>query len=297
MKFGNVPDETLTSIDFKLVPDPFLNAEVLSGKRLPSPKIYVGSGNWGHASWVGKIYPPKTPASAFRNVFPNYFGAMELNATHYKIYPESVIREWATPAEGKDFKYCPKFPQSISHYSSFLKVDELTDAFIQSIAGFGENLGPAFLQVSDHFSPAKRDVLFGYLSSLPSDLDVFLELRHPDWFTDAGVSFSMLKEMKKGLVITDTPGRRDCAHMYLTIPKLFLRFVSNKDHSTTYLRITDWAQRIGNWVDQGLEEVYIFIHPGDETVIPELTVAWMEALNQSCKVNLKLPFIQQGSLF
>lgn len=297
MKFGNVPDEALSTIDFQLAPDPVLNAAVLSGKRVSSPKIYVGSGNWGHPSWVGKVYPSKTPASAFRNVFPNYFGAMELNATHYKIYPESVIREWAAPAEGKDFKYCPKFPQSISHYSSFIKVEDLTDAFIQSIAAFGSNLGPAFLQVSDNFSLAKRDALFGYLSSLPSDLDVFLELRHPDWFNSGDESFRMLKDMNKGLVITDAPGRRDCTHMNLTVPKLLLRFVSNRDHATTFPRITEWADRIGAWVDKGLEEAYIFLHPGDESVIPELTVAWMEALNKTCNVNLKLPFIQQGSLF
>lgn len=297
MKFGNLPDEALSSIDFSLAPDPALNAGVLLGKRVASPKIYVGSGNWGHTSWVGKVYPPKTPASAYRTIFPNHFGAMELNATHYKIYPESVIREWAAPAEGKDFKYCPKFPQSISHYSSFVRVEEQTDAFIQSIAAFGKNLGPSFLQVSDHFSPAKRDALFTYLSSLPKDLIVFLELRHPDWFTDEGASFSMLKEMNKGLVITDAPGRRDAAHMYITVPFLFLRFVSNRDHHSTYARITEWAERIGTWVNNGLEEAYIFLHPGDESVIPELTVAWMEALNKSCKVNLKLPFIQQGSLF
>ena len=297
MKFGNVPDETLASIDFNLAPDPLLNSAVLSGKRVSTPKIYVGSGNWGHASWVGKVYPPKTPASAFRNVFPNYFGAMELNATHYKIYPESIIREWAAPAEGKDFKYCPKFPQSISHYSSFIKVEGLTDAFIQSIAAFGNNLGPAFLQVSDSFSLAKRDALFGYLSSLPAYLDVFLELRHPDWFSSGDESFRMLKEMNKGLVITDAPGRRDCTHMYLTVPKLLLRFVSNRDHITTFPRIIEWAERIGEWVDEGLEEAYIFLHPGDESVIPELTVAWIEALNKTCKVNLKLPCISQGSLF
>lgn len=297
MKYGNVPDDTLSSIDFCLPADPALNTEVLSGKRVAAPKIYVGSGNWGHTSWVGKVYPPKTPASAFRALFPNYFGTMELNATHYKIYPPSVIQEWAAPASGKDFKYCPKFPQAISHYSSFVNVEAQTDGFLQSISAFGNNLGPTFLQVSDHFSPAKRNALFTYLSSLPNDIDIFLEVRHPDWFTDGGVSFRLLNEMNKGLVITDTPGRRDGVHMYLTIPKLFLRFVSNKHHASTFPRIQEWAERIGDWVDKGLEEAYIFLHPGDESVIPELTVAWIEALNASCKVKLKLPFIQQASLF
>lgn len=297
MKYGNVTEASLSSIDFTLPGDKGINRSVLSGTRVAHPKIYLGSGNWGHPSWVGKVYPPKTPASAYRDLFPNFFGAMELNATHYKIYAESVIREWAASARGKDFKYCPKFPQSISHYSSFTKIEELTDRFLQSIMAFEENLGPAFLQVSDHFSLAKREGLITYLSSLPKDLDIFLEVRHPDWFADIEATLGVLKDWNKGLVITDTPGRRDGVHMCLTVSKLLLRFVSNRDHQSTYPRIKEWALRIGEWIDNGLEEAYIFLHPGDESVIPELTIAWIEALNSSGKVNLKLPYIQQASLF
>jgi uncharacterized protein YecE (DUF72 family) len=297
MKFGNVDDAVLSKLDLRLPPDPALNSTVLSGMRVKEPKIYVGCGNWGHTSWVGKVFPPKTPASRYRALYPLYFGAAELNATHYKIYTQSVIREWAEPARGRDFRYSPKFPQEISHYSSFVKTEALTDAFIESISAFGENLGPSFLQVNDSFSPAGMEALYGYLRQLPRDLDVFLELRHPEWFERAGQFFPLLKEMGKGLVITDAPGRRDCAHMHLTVPKLFLRFVSNRDHPTTFTRIDDWTTRISSWLDRGLEEAYIFLHPGDEAVIPELTVAWINALNNKCGLQLKPPYIEQGSLF
>ncbi len=244
MKFGNVPVQALPSIDFTLPPDPVMNASVLKGKRLPVPKVYIGCSNWGHKSWVNKVYPPKTPATKFRELYPLYFHATELNATHYAIYPPDVIAKWAEPARGRDFKFCPKFPQSISHYSSFVKVEGQTDGFINGISAFGENLGPAFLQVSDLFSPVKKEPLFEYLASLPDDLDVFVEFRHPDWFTQAGSLFPQIRALGRGLVITDTPGRRDCTHMYLTVPRLFLRFVSNSDHPSTYGRITDWAKRI-----------------------------------------------------
>jgi uncharacterized protein YecE (DUF72 family) len=297
MKFGTLPDDQLSSVSFQLPPDPAFNITVLSGARVAQPRLYVGSGNWGHTSWVGKVYPPKTPVSAYRTLFPRHFGAMELNATHYKIYPESVLKEWAQPAAELDFRYCPKFPQSISHYSSFVQTDALTDAFLQSIQGLGEHLGPAFLQVSDHFSPVRKDVLFQYLASLPVDMDVFLELRHPDWFRQMDTWVSELRDLKKGLVITDAPARRDAVPMYLTVPRLFLRFVCNRDHPTTFTRIQDWASRIAHWVDNGLEEAYIFLHPGDESVIPELTIAWIQALNASCGVKLRLPFIPQTSLF
>jgi hypothetical protein len=53
-----------------------------------------------------------------------------------------------------------------------------------------------------------------------------------------------------------------------------LRFVSNQDHATTFLRIQAWAERIASWIDSGLEEVYIFIHPNAEEVIPDLIEYW-----------------------
>ncbi len=297
MKFGNVPEEALSSINFSLPPDPAMNSSVLGGVRVASPKVYIGCSNWGHKSWVNKVYPPKTPATKFRELYPLYFHATELNATHYSIYPPEVIAKWAEPARGRDFKFCPKFPQSISHYSSFVRVEEQTDAFINGISAFAENLGPAFLQVSDNFSPLKKGPLFEYLSTLPVDLDVFLEFRHPDWFIQSEQHFPAIKSLGKGLVITDTPGRRDCTHMYLTLPKLMLRFVSNSDHPTTYPRIEEWAKRIGQWINSGLEEAYIFLHPGDETVIPDLTIAWVEAINKHCGLHIKPPYLKQRELF
>jgi hypothetical protein len=274
MQFGMVAIEELAQIDFTLPQDAVLNAKVLSGKRVHQPKIYIGSSSWGHTSWVGNVYPPKTPATKFRNIYPNYFNAAELNATHYKIYSPEIISNWAASARGKDFKFCPKFPQSISHFSGFKDVEDLTNSFIESIAAFEELLGPAFLQVSEHFSPQKSDALLGYLETLPKDLDVFVELRHPEWFIRSEELFLPFQQMGKGLVITDTPGRRDCAHMCLTVPKFMLRFVSNQDHATTFLRVQAWAERIVSWIDNGLEEVYIFIHPNAEEVIPDLIEYW-----------------------
>ena len=284
MQFGMVSVEELAQIDFMLPQNPALNAKVLPGKRVHQPKIYIGSSSWGHASWVGNVYPPKTPATKFRNIYPNYFNAAELNATHYKIYLPEIISNWAESARGKDFKFCPKFPQSISHFSGFNNVDDLTNSFIESISAFEELLGPAFLQVSEHFSPQKIDSLLGYLETLPKDLDVFVELRHPEWFRRSEELFPLFQQLGKGLVITDTPGRRDSAHLCLTVPKLMLRFVSNQDHATTFLRIQAWVERICSWIDSGLEEVYIFIHPNSEEVIPSLIENWRI---QFSKFNLK----------
>lgn len=297
MKFGTVPEEQLADIDFSLLPDHEITKIVLGDPlNVHEPKIYVGSGDWGHSSWNGKTYPIGTPAKKFRELYPHYFNTIELNATHYNIYREDVLKSWAVPAAGKDFKFCPKFPQSISHFSSFTGIDHLTDAFLQGVHAFGDHLGPLFLQVSDQFSPVKKQALFGYLAGLPTDIDIFLELRHPQWFRDTAWAHELMR-MQKGIVITDTPGRRDGVHMCLTIPKLFLRFVCHKDHPTTFSRMHEWSTRIAAWLRKGLKEVYIFIHPGDETYVPELVSAFITSINKETGLSIRQPYAIQSSLF
>jgi len=300
MKFGAVPQSQLAGMNLSLPPEPPANKLVLPGVRKAHPKVYIGAASWGHSSWAGKTYPPKTPAIRFRKLYAQHFSAIELNATHYKIYSPEVLRQWAEIAKGKDFKFCPKFPQEISHYSNFKNADAATTAFLESVLAFEEHLGPIFLQLSENFSPAQKDVLFHYLASLPKDLTFFLELRHPLWFVNAQereTLFTTLRELNIGAVITDTPARRDAAHMYLTIPKLFVRFVCNSLHATSFARTDDWIQHLQQWIDLGLEETYIFLHPGDEAAVPELASYWVKQINEHCRLQLPNPLASQNTLF
>lgn len=299
MKFGSVPDRLLPTILLRLPPEAAAGAKVLSGTRQAAPHVYVGAATWGAASWAGKIYPPKTPATKYRQLYPRYFNAIELNATHYNIYSPDVIRQWAAPAEN-NFRFCPKFPQAISHHSGFENVQPQTDAFLESIWAFEKGLGPAFLQLSETFSPQGKAALYNYLASLPAITSFFLEVRHPSWLADetqATELFETLHALNIGLVITDTPGRRDLVHMRLTIPKLFLRFVCNGVHPASFSRSDAWIQQLQNWIDRGLEEAYIFLHPGADAAVPELATYWIAALNANCGLQLKPPGLLQPQLF
>ena len=88
-------------------------------------------------------------------------------------------------------------------------------------------------------------------------------------------------------MITDTAGRRDCVHMYLTVPKAFIRFVGNSLDNSDYTRIDDWVKRINYWLDNGLEELYFFMHMHDETYSPELSSYLIDKLNTVCGLSLK----------
>lgn len=290
MDFGKT--ENLDDVDFTL-PDDHPDTERLF-KGLKKPKkqeVYVGCAKWGIKEWVGKLYPPKTKDKEYRENYLKQFNCIELNPTHYRIQSAKSILEWKTGAD-KNFKFCPKFYQGISHFKRLKNCEAVTKVFYDSINNFGNNLGVCFLQMPPNFPPKNFSDTENYLKSLPKKPEVFLELRHPLWFGDTKIAdetYKMLKKNKIGYVITDAAGRRDVIHMRLSTPAAFIRFVGNSLHRTDYTRIDDWALRIKHWLKSGIEKVYFMMHMHDERNSPELCAYTIKQFNKHCKLNLKKP--------
>lgn len=299
MEFGRVSENELGAVDFSLPAEPAFNKSILKGKPVKNPKVYVGCAKWGRTEWVGKIYPPKTKEKDFLQHYVEHYNCIELNATHYKVYGEAGTRKWAEKAKGRDFLFCPKMYKGVTHFGSLKGKDFISNEFLRGIMGFEQHLGPIFVQVSDTFSPKRKEELFTYLGSLPTDLQFFLEVRHPDWFAkekDREDMFAFLRDHNMGAVITDTAGRRDCAHMHLTVPKAFIRYVGNSLHPSDYSRTDVWVERMKYWLDKGMEELYFFMHMHDEATSPELTVYLVDKMNAACGLNLIKPkFVEADS--
>ena len=297
MEFGRVEPDELAKIDFSLPREPLFNKTVLNGKRVQDPKVYLGCAKWGRVEWVGKIYPLRTKEKDFLQHYVDHYNSIELNATHYKIYGEEGIKRWAAKAKGKDFKFCPKMYQGVTHRGKLKGKNFIVNEFFRGINGFGDHLGPVFVQVNEKFSPNRKNELFDFLSSLPKHLQFFLEVRHHAWFAKEVFKemLDKLVSLDMGAVITDTAGRRDCAHMHLTIPKAFIRYVGNSLHPTDYARCDAWVKRMKYWLDRGMQELYFFMHMHDEATSPELTVYLVDLMNKKIGLNLIKPkFIDPG---
>lgn len=293
MEFGRVDPKEIPKVDFTLPADSAFTKKVLAGgkKSGGKAKVYVGCAKWGRKEWVGSLYPKGTKDAQFLDHYVRHFNSIELNATHYKIYDPAAIGKWAAKAAGKDFIFCPKMAQEVTHFSDLVSpvATQKTDRFLEGILAFGPHLGPIFVQVSDRFSPLRKANLYAYLKTLPRDLSFFLELRHPDWFSDAALRrewLELLNTLGIGVVITDATGRRDCAHMEMTVPRTFIRFVGNGLHPTDYKRIDEWAARMADWLKKGLQELYFFMHQHDETHSPQLCDYVIEQFNSRCGTDL-----------
>ena len=299
MEFGRVPENELDGISFNLPPEPATNKNILSGKKNTKAKVYMGCAKWGRPEWVGKIYPPKTKEKDFLQHYVQHYNSIELNATHYKVYGPNAIEKWKEKANARDFLFCPKMYKVITHFGNLTGKEFITNEFLRGIMAFEEHLGPMFIQVSDAYSPRRKDELFQFLRSLPRDVQFFLEVRHPEWFSNTIVNKELLdtlRELNLGIVITDTAGRRDCAHMHLTVPKVFIRYVGNSLHHTDFTRIDDWVQRMKYWLDSGLQELYFFMHMHDEATSPELTVYLIDKINKECGLSLIKPKFENGKV-
>ena len=187
--------------------------------------------------------------------------------------------------------------QGITHQGSLLDKQSLLKEFFKSIEHFGKHLGPIFIQLSDHFAPARKNELLDFLSTLPKKFKFFLELRHEDWFNKDTFFQDFIKSVAGlgiGMVITDVAGRRDCSHMYLTQPSVFVRYVGNGLHSSDFKRIDAWVERTKYWLDNGLKEFYFLVHTHDEITAPEISIDFIEKLNAVTGLQLAKPKLIEG---
>lgn len=302
MEFGRVDPEELSKIDFTLPPDAKGTTRLLQNAKGNTAKaeVYVGCAKWGRKDWVGKIYPSKTKEADFLKHYATHFNCIELNATFYRMPTQAQTAGWRNKV-GKDFKFCPKFTEEITHIKRLKDVKELTDRFLNGISGFEKNLGPVFAMPHPGMGPKAFETLQTFIRSLPKDFNFFIELRNPDWFADREASdgvFEMFEKNNIGSIITDASGRRDCLHMRLTTPEAFIRFVGNGLHPTDYTRVDAWVQRIKLWLQQGIEKVYFFMHQHEEIHSPELARYVIQQLNKECGLSIQEPgFVASKGLF
>lgn len=301
MDFGKLSIHEVDKVDFTLKPDNIFNEKVLKNTS-KVPLINVGCPVWSNKDWLGKIYPQNAKTQDFLKLYAKQFNTIELNVTHYQIPSDATINHWldeVTP----NFTFCTKFPQVISHDKLLQNAEDLTFEFCTQIMKLGHNLGLPFLQLAPYFTPRQFKILEKYLELLPTKLKIAIEFRHEDWFKNEAIwqeTLQMLHENGHATVITDVAGRRDVVHQSLSVPKAFIRWIGN-EHPSDYQRIDEWVQRIKSWMENGLQELWLFVHVNENILSPEFSKYWIEQLNEHCGLEIKAPKFQpkveQMSLF
>lgn len=293
MEFGHVND-AIDNIDFSLPPDTDRTRRALgTASNNRELQVYIGAPKWAEKSWTGKIYPAKTPDNALLPFYCQNFNTVEFGPTFYSMYTADQIAKWVRQvSSAPDFKFCPRFPQKVTHIRRLSNAEDATAQFYQSLAGFGNHLGPLLLQLGDNFGPKNFPILKAYLESLPLSVKVSVEVRNKDWFANSwnrNDLFELLHQLNIGTIISDTAGRRDCVHMELTTNEAIIRFVGNDLAPSDYTRIDRWVDRLKLWQAMGLKTVWFFMHQDNERYVPEACDYLIKQMNDKLGTHVERP--------
>ena len=253
---------------------------------IPARRLYAGCAIWAYKGWVGSFYPVKTKAADFLREYSRRLTAVEGNTTFYAVPSAESVKRWAeqTPP---GFNFCPKFPKAITHERRLKEAGAEAGLFLERMSGLGDRLGPLFIQLPPSFGQSSADVLAAFLAGLPGGYRIAVEVRHPDWFTQAGRRRlnALLEQHHTARVIVDTRGLREGEsadvrvnqsrerkpdlpiHPDLTSHFAFVRLILNPRSDLNEPYLAEWTERIAGWLETGVQ-VFLFCHCPDEVQSP-----------------------------
>ncbi len=285
--------------------------------------FFIGCPLWGNKEWVGNFFPAHTPASDFLRTYSRLLNVVEGNTIFYALPSAETIARWCqeTPAT---FRFCPKVSRSISHEASLETKREETLLFAERMRGFGNRLGPIFLQLPPSFGPPHLAQLDAFLDFWPEDLRLAVEVRHPAFYNDekAGATLdALLRQRSVGRVVMDTrPMRTGSAeeqrmlqarerkpdlpvHVVATTDFAFVRYIGHPRMEVNEPFLATWAQQLAQWSKQGLT-IYAFCHCPLEKYAPDICAALYERIGTfislpslSWRQQAEEPEIRQNRLF
>lgn len=256
----------------------------------PPPLLSIGCPVWGCERWRGSLYTAKATREEFIEQYSRVFSTVEVNSTFYALPSPEIVENWArrTPP---GFQFCLKFPKAITHDCQLAGSETITRAFqsLLRIHQEHQKLGPAFLQLSPHFSARQFIALARYIHAWPIDLPMAIETRHPDFF-DQGPHERRLDELlrERGIdrclfdsraLFSATPSdesERESQHRKprspfrttATAQRPMVRFVGRNSIDTVKHWIEEWASQVSTWISQGLRPI-LFAHTPDDAFAPE----------------------------
>ena len=218
---------------------------------------WVGTSGWTYGHWRDGVYPRGLPQREWLSWYTTRFPTVELNASFYRLPTPGMVDRWRTVAPA-GFLFAVKLSRFVTHIKRLRDVDAEVARFLEIIRGLGDRLGPLLVQLAPTF--ARDDgALDGFLRSLPTDVPVAIEFRHPSW-RDPAVA-ERLREAEAALVLADRPHARVAPTV--TADWSYARFHQGADRSPWYPRskLTRWADRLA---ELDVERLYVYFNNDPE---------------------------------
>jgi uncharacterized protein YecE (DUF72 family) len=254
---------------------------------------YLGGPGWAVKTWVGRLFPEGTKPADYLARYAEVFNAVEGNTTFYALPTPDVVARWReqTPAT---FRFCFKFPRTISHDKLLVDCAADVTTFLERVAPLGERLGTLFLQLPPRFADLPR--LAAFLDALPRGHHYAVEPRNEQLLESLP---TFLAERGVDLVIMDARGLHaseniDYSDVRTRKPKLpvvmratadrpMVRCVPHEAFAANTHFVEPWAPQLARWISEG-KTPFFFMHAPDDTYAPENAYAFHAMLRAHADV-------------
>ena len=250
---------------------------------------YLGCPGWGMKSWVGRLFPPGTKDRDFLARYAEVFNTVEGNTTFYALPTPEIVERWRDSVSD-DFRFCFKFPRTISHDKQLLDCADDVATFLGRIAPLEGKLGTLMLQLPPRFTDLDR--LRAFLDALPRAFHYAVELRNEVFFAagpEEDEAVELLRERAADLVIMDTRGAHASKSlefadvrakkpnlpivMRATAAQPIVRCVPHEVFAESMPFVEVWPPQLARWISDG-KRPYFFMHAPDDTFAPENAYAF-----------------------
>lgn len=265
---------------------------------LPPPVLRIGCPMWAHEPWRGTLFTRGARREDYLPQYASVLGTAEGNASFYGLPSRETVARWVEEAPAS-FRFCWKFPRTITHDLQLVGAEAATQEFFERLAPLGERLGPFFLQLHSSYNLSRLRELEAYLRTLPPHYRYAAEVRHPEFF-DGGEGErtidALLRSCRVERVNFDTTAvfastaqdeaTLDARRRKPRVPRRtialgrtpFVRFVGDGDLVRNDAAIAAWADVVARWLGEG-RSPYFFVHTPDDLCAPELARRFQAAVH------------------
>ncbi|MCH7885513.1 MAG: DUF72 domain-containing protein [Planctomycetes bacterium] len=104
-------------------------------------ELHIGTSGYSYREWKGSFYPEDLSNKDMLSYYGERLGAVEINATFYRLPKTSVLESWAEQVPD-GFRFSIKASRKITHFARLKAASqEATEYLLSTLGALGDRLG------------------------------------------------------------------------------------------------------------------------------------------------------------
>jgi uncharacterized protein YecE (DUF72 family) len=228
--------------------------------------VRIGTSGWSYDHWASVLYPPGMPAAKRLARYVEEFDTVELNASFYRWPKDTTFEGWRRRLPD-GFTMTVKAHRGLTHFRRLGSPEPWVERFERCWRALGDRREALLVQL--HPEMTRDDArLDHFLTVMPDWIPVAMEFRHASW--DHPDVYSLLENHDAAYVVMS--GARLPCVLRATSSLVYVRMHGPDDQTMYAGSYSDddlrwWADRVGEWQDQGRDVLVYFNNDGEGNAV------------------------------